>query len=235
MAEQLVIIPGWGGTKKSWLNFIELAGRDFEVHFIELPGFGDEPCPESVWGVKEYANFAKSKIAELKKPILMGHSFGGQVAVNLAANNPDLFSKLILSGAAVMRPKHSFKRFFFAGLAKIGKLVFRLPLIGRSENFARKYLYKIAGSPDFENTSGIKREIFKKIIRQSQTHLLGKIRQKTLVIWGEKDGYVPLGEGKKIARLIPNAELKIVENGKHGLHIQQPENLLRFIKDFLRE
>ena len=234
MKQQLVIVPGWDGTKESWKKFIDLAKEDFEVRIVELPCFGDVPCPETVWGVKEYANYVKNKINDLQKPILLGHSFGGQIAVDLVVNNPDLFSKLILSGAAVMRPKYSLKRVLFLLIAKIGKAVFSLPLLNRLSNFAKKVLYKTADSPDYNKTSKIKREIFKKVIRQSQAHLLPKIKIDTLVVWGNRDSYVPLEEGQKIADLIPGAQLKIIFGGKHGLHIQQPEALLRTIRDFLK-
>jgi len=64
---------------------------------------------------------------------------------------------------------------------------------------------------------------------------LDKIKTPTLVVWGSADNYVPLGEGRKIASLIANAELKIIKGGRHGLHIQQSENLLQVIKEFLNK
>ncbi|MBU1987422.1 alpha/beta hydrolase [Patescibacteria group bacterium] len=78
----------------------------------------------------------------------------------------------------------------------------------------------------------MKRDIFKKIIRQDLIYLLHKINIPTLIIWGTRDGYVPLSDGKKIARLIPNAKLEIIKNGKHGLHLQCPEKLLEVILRF---
>lgn len=233
MKQSLVIIPGWGGTRESWQKFIDLAQVDFDVRFIDMPCFGETPCPETVWGVEDYAEFVKSKIGDLDRPFLLGHSFGGQVAANLAANNSEMFSKLILSGAAILRPKYTTKRMIFNAIAKTGKLIFSLPLLNRVEPLAKKILYKAADSPDYDKTSGIKREIFKKIIRQSQIEALPKINTPTMVVWGTHDTYVPLSEGRKIARLISGAELEVVQGGKHGLHIQQPENFLEIVKKFL--
>jgi pimeloyl-ACP methyl ester carboxylesterase len=233
MKKQLLILPGWDGTKQTWQAFIDIAHNDFDIYCLELPCFGSEPCPTEVWGVKEYADFIVKKIVELKlvKPILLGHSFGGQVAAYLAANNPKLLDSLILSGAAVFRQKNNAKIIFFASLSKLGKLLlFFAPQL--APNF-KKTLYRLAGSPDYDNTSGIKREIFKKIIRQDIGTELPKIITPTLVVWGEKDSYVPLKDGKSIAQMIPGAKLRIIEAGKHGLHIKQPENLLQIIKEFL--
>lgn len=232
--KQLIILPGWGGTKETWNDFIKIAEKDYKVICLNLPCFGNEPCPGTVWGVKEYAEFVKNKIKKLnlEKPILLGHSFGGQIAVYLAAYHPELIFKLILSGATVTRPKNILKRIVFNIIAKCGKVVFKLPIIKKIDVFAKKILYYSADSPDYIKTSGIKQDIFKKIIRQDLTHLLYKINIPTLVVWGTRDKYVALNNGKKIAKLIPNAKLEIIKNGKHGLHIQQPENLFEIIKEF---
>lgn len=235
MKKNLIIIPGWGGTRESWQKFIDLAKDSFEVFFIDMPCFGDTPCPLTVWGVEEYAEFVKNKVSELniEKPVLLGHSFGGQVAVNLVGNYPEIFAKLILSGAAILRPSYTCKRIIFNTIAKTGKYLFSLPILNRMESFGKKVLYKVADSPDYASTTGVKREIFKKIIRQSQAGLLPQIKIPTLVVWGTLDSYVPLKQGRTIVSKIPNATFEVVIGGKHGLHIQQPENLLKIVSEFV--
>ncbi|MDD4271956.1 MAG: alpha/beta hydrolase [Patescibacteria group bacterium] len=235
MARQLLIIPGWGGTKESWKNFIALAQKDFEVFCLDLPCFGSEPCPKEIWGVEDYTNFIIKKIKDLNliKPVVLGHSFGGQVAAYLAATSPQLISRLILSGASAIRPKRSFKRAIFSLIAKTGKIILSLPLLSSLTAPAKKILYRLADSPDYTSTNGIQREIFKKITRQDLTEELKKIKIPTLVVWGEKDTYVPLTGGKKIAALIPNSRLEIIPEGKHGLHLQMPEKLYGLVKNFI--
>lgn len=235
MPRQLLILPGWGGTRESWQNFSNLAKYDFQVICLELPCFGSEPCPEKVWGVEDYAEFVSQKIKGLNliKPVILGHSFGGQVAAYLAAREPQLISRLILSGASALRPEQTLKRAAFNALAKTGKIIFSLPLLKNLTAPARKFLYKLADSPDYNSTSGIKREIFKKIVRQDLTEELKKIKTPTLVVWGNLDRYVPLSVGEKIAALIPNSRLEIIPGGKHGLHLQMPEKLYSIIKNFL--
>ncbi len=236
MPRQLLILPGWGGTRESWRKFSDLAKDDFQVICLELPCFGAEPCPAEAWGVKEYADFVSQKIKELNliKPVLLGHSFGGQVAAYLAAREPQLISRLVLSGAAALRPKRGLRKAVLGILAKCGKAFFNIPPLKSFSVPARKYLYKLAGALDYEEASGIKREIFKKIICQDLTEELKKIKTPTLVVWGTLDSYVPLTSGKKIAELIPGARLEIISGGKHGLHLQLPEKLYEIIKNFLK-
>lgn len=235
MPRQLLILPGWGGSKESWKDFINLAQKDFQITCLELPCFGGEPCPDQVWSVKDYADFVKQKIQNLNliKPVILGHSFGGQIAAYLAATSPQSLSRLILCGASAIRPKHSLKRSIFSLLAKVGKIFFSWPLIKNLNAPARKFLYRLADSPDYGQVAGIKLEIFKKIIRQDLTEELKKIKTPTLVIWGTLDSYAPLSSGKKIAALMPNSRLEIIAGGQHGLHRQMPEKLYSIIKNFI--
>ncbi|MBI5222174.1 MAG: alpha/beta fold hydrolase, partial [Candidatus Magasanikbacteria bacterium] len=149
----LIILPGWGGTKETWHNFTDLAKDFFEIEVIDLPCFGEEPCPTKVWGVEEYADFVKSKISNIKyqisKPTLLGHSFGGQIAAYFAAQNPEMIDKLILFAPALFRRKRGLRRLFFGIVAKTGKLIFKLPVIEKFDVWAKKILYKAADSPDY--------------------------------------------------------------------------------------
>lgn len=235
MKKTLIIIPGWGGTQENWQSFIDLAKKDYQVVFLSLPCFGDKPCPSEIWGVDEYVDFVKNKIQDLNitKPILFAHSFGGQIASKLVVENPNLIDKLILSGAAIIRPSHTTKRIIFGIIAKIGQIIFKLPILNRFNSLAKKILYCVADSPDYNQTNGIKRKIFQKVIRENLEYLLPKIKKETLVVWGEYDKYVSLKIGKKIAQLIPNSKLKIISQGKHGLHINCPERLLKEVNNFI--
>lgn len=231
--QTLVILPGWGGTKETWQAFTNLAQRDFDVQVINLPCFGDEPCPTEPWGVEQYANFVKSKITNHKsKIILLGHSFGGQIAAYFTAHNPEMINKLILFAPALFRHKRGLRRLLFGAVAKIGKIIFKLPFIEKFDVLAKKLLYKVADSPDYSDTSGIKREIFKKIIRWDLTEYLPQISAPTLLVQGNFDKYVPVKDSEKASKLIPNAKLEIVQFGRHGMHFQLPEIFFKIVYDF---
>src|SRR3989339_1765627 len=177
---KLFIIPGWNGSRQTWSDFVSLAENDFEVEVIELPCFGDEPCPSSIWGVEEYSQFVKDKIISLKQvnqeTILLGHSFGGQIATYLTANEPNIVDKLILSGAAVYRRPESIRNKIFKFIAKSGKIVFSLPGLNKLAGFMRKLLYKSAGTGDYNKTDGIKRDIFLKVTKQDVSDFLPAIK-----------------------------------------------------------
>jgi len=235
----IVILPGWDGSQQTWQSFTDYAKNQNEFDFIclELPCFGNQPCPDTVWGVKEYASYVEKELGNLKitKPIILGHSFGGQVAAYLVAHNPDLVSKLILSGAPVIRTRKTLKRFVFKLIAKIGKGIFKIPGLNNFDSKAKKFLYKLTGSQDYNETSGIKREIYNKVNREDLKELIPLIKTKTLVIWGQNDTYVPVQVARKINKLLPNAQMKIFSNAKHGLHLQIPEDYYQAIINFIKE
>ncbi len=236
MEKILFIIPGWGGDKTSWNKFTQIAEQQIETVCLELPCFGNEPCPDTIWGVEEYANFVKIKIEEIgqnKEVILLGHSFGGQVAVYLAGKYPNLANKLVLSGAAVYRPENKLRRTIFGFMAKIGKTVFSLSFFNGFGDPIKKVFYRLIDSPDYLETNGNKRLIFQKVIREDVSKFLFEIKIPTLLVWGKNDSYVPIKFGKKIAEEIKNSQLEIIPNGRHGLHIQYPEKLFSLVKKFV--
>ncbi len=227
MGKHLVILPGWGGSHKTWADFVSrIATKVDGVQVIDLPCVGDEPCPTDVWGVEEYAAFVRNKLAGRSDIVLLGHSFGGQVAAYLAATTPDICTTLVLSGAAVIRPSRTIKRSIFGVLAKCGKLLFALPGLSRFEQKAKKLLYRAADSPDYSNTDAIQKDIFKKVIRQDIQHMLPQIQAETHIVWGDHDTYTPLKHGRRIARTMPRATLHIIKGGTHGLHVSKPDELL---------
>jgi pimeloyl-ACP methyl ester carboxylesterase len=234
LKKTLVIIHGWDGSIKSWSGFIELAKPDYNIHFVELPCFDNIPCPNEIWGVKEYADYVYKEIENLnlkEKPVILGHSFGGQIATYLISQHDKLVSHLILCGAAIVRPKHTFKKILLSPLVLISKIFKYIP----GFSILRRHTHKVFGMHDYSESTGIKREIFKKIIREDLTHLLAHIKLPTLVLWGKYDTYTPLRHGISIAKKISNSTMHIHNDGKHGLHIKQPEWLLENIKEFLKK
>ena len=233
----LLILPGWGGSRESWRQFADAVRPDFkEVRVLDLPCQGNEPCPSAVWGVDEYADWVIARIKELNlsgQVALIGHSFGGQVALSAVSKMPALADWLVLSGAAVFRPKRILHRGFFGAAAKVGRIFMFLPGFKKDKERLKKIFYRAVGSPDYLATAGLKREIYRKIIRQDKSVLLPTIKKPTLIIWGEKDKYVPLKYAKLMHRLIPESDLRIIKNAGHGLHLNQIEEFKSALLDFL--
>lgn len=233
---KLIILPGWNGDKNTWSSFVSFAQSDFEVEVVELPCFGLEPCPSSIWGVEDYSKFVSDKIKSIRNPnqqtILLGHSFGGQVATYLLAHEQNIVDKLILSGAAIYRRPDSIRKKIFKFVAKSGKIIFSLPILNKLADLMRKILYKLVGTGDYNRAKGIRKDIFLKIIKQDVSNLLPSIKIPTLVVWGDKDNFVPVHNGEGIAKNIAGSKFEIIKGGTHGLHLWKKQELLDLIKQF---
>lgn len=98
--QHLVFLHGWGLNRDSLRGIGILFQQAFRIHLIDLPGFGDAPAPPSDWGTTEYAELVERYLTEriAGSVILVGHSFGGRVAVRLAARKLPQVKGVVLIG-----------------------------------------------------------------------------------------------------------------------------------------
>ena len=187
-----------------------------------------------------FTSVLNAKTEEKKKPILIGHSFGGQIAMKYAMKYPEKIDKLILTGAAGIRHKLSTKRKIIYILAKSGKKVFSLfpetkfP-IRNLVSYSRKFLYKLAREKDYHQASLRMKEIMKNILAEDLTPVLDKIKTTTLLVWGKLDNSTPLSDGKLINEKIENSELIIINDANHSLPYQRSKEFVRIVDEFIKK
>jgi len=213
----LVILHGWGSDLARWRPLVDqLKAAGLKVFLPRLP-------QDKARNTADFADWIDKKTKTLGRFFLVGHSFGGQIAINFAARYPGRVKKLILlASAGIRRP--SVKSALFLPLAKLLKFA---PL-----KFKR-LAYRAIGATDYVKAGPIMKETMKLILRDDQQTNLKKIIVPTLLLWGEHDRYTPLSDGRLIQTLIPNSQLIIFPDGRHGLpfsHARQiKEKILWFI------
>ena len=228
----LVFLHGWRSEAKIWLPIINsLVQEGKTVYALDLPGFGRSETPSQSFTIADYSEAVARFIEALKLSdvCLVGHSFGGRVAIKLAVSRPDLVQKLLLADSAGVREK-SWKRDLFKVGAKIVRPIFKLPPLQP----LRKRIYRLIGAEDYVMTPELK-EVFLKTINEDLTPLLPKIKQRTLVIWGDQDKETPLKFGRLMAKQIPRAKLKVIKGAGHCSFVDEPNEFLQVLKDFLNE
>lgn len=234
-----LLIHGWGGSMKSLFKLFNLLKDDYQCVMLDLPGFGKSENPDPDWGIGEYADLVSEFIKKLnlKKVILFGHSFGGAISIYLAANYPDLVDKLILVAPSYRRENPCGipeSKTFWEKVKKLTKNPVYERLKPRIKSF-RKLLYKIfyprsevLKYPHLESN-------FRKIVTQDLSDLLPKIKQKTLMLWGDKDTFVPLSHSFILKARIKNSKLKVYNDVGHGLPKFKPEWVYMEIRKFVEE
>ncbi|MDF1497857.1 MAG: alpha/beta hydrolase [Patescibacteria group bacterium] len=181
-----------------------------------------------------FSSVSNSNSDHKKQINLIGHSFGGRIAIKYAMKYPEKIDKLILTGAAGIKHRLTFKQKVFYFLAKRGKNIFSLPIIKKFQKYARKIIYKLAREKDYNQASPRMKEIMKNVLAEDLTLILEKIKTPTLLIWGRFDNSTPLSDGKIMNEKIENSKLIVINDANHSLPYQKPEEFVNFIKEFIK-
>ena len=168
---------------------------------------------------------------KLIHPIILGHSFGGSIALKLALHQPNLIKGLILVNSSGLRGHPTLKTYLFLGLAKLGKLLFFIPPLMLLRPLARWLLYHLVGEKDYFLAHGVMHATLKNVLKEDLTPLLSQINLPTLIIWGQHDTTTPLAMGQRFHRLIPNSQFEVLPTS-HGLPFKQPQALAKLVKAF---
>lgn len=205
----LVLLHGWGQNKEMMLPLLNNLKEDFCCYSFDLPGFGKSNVPDKVFTVYDYASLLNKAFKELgiNKPIIVGHSFGGKIALVMGSKYD--VESLVLLASPAFRSATSIK-------TKILKAIKKLPFM---DNLAEK-AKKIIGSADYKNASGVMREILISTVNTDITEDLKKITVPSLFIFGTKDEAVSLNDAYKMTNLVQDGALIKLPEGTHYAYLE---------------
>lgn len=231
----VVLMHGWGCNFSTVRSIASILETGMHVYNMDLPGHGKSPEPNTIWGVPEYTDMVKEFIdsLQLRDPVLIGHSFGGRIAIMLASQRP--ITKMLLVDAAGIKPKRPLKYYIKVYSFKTARHV--LPVIlgkGRTQRILDEWRGK-AGSADYRQASPVMRQIMSKAINQDLTSLLPSIQASTLLIWGEKDTATPMRDARIMEKNIPDAGLVSFPDAGHYSFLDQPGQFRAVIREFFKK
>lgn len=229
--KDLIMLHGWKQDVSSFHNVAEELKKHFTLWLIDLPGFGRSENPKKPFTVSDYAEIIKEfiKLNKIIKPHLLGHSVGGNISIKLAAENGELINKLVLESSSGIRPNREIWKLIIYPLAKA--FHYLIPNIFRIKDKIRHMVYWRLEA-DYINAGNLKSTL-NNILNEDLFSLLPKIKNQTLLIWGENDRQVKLIYGRKMYRKIPNSRLEVFEKTAHFPHIENLKLFLYFVIDFL--
>lgn len=220
-----VLLHGWGQNKEMFdPMYTFLVSQKKTVIAVDFPGFGTTAEPPVAFGVEEYAKWLQAllKLEKIENAIFIGHSFGCRVAYYYTANQLGSVHKLLMTGAAGVKPKRTLNYYFRVYTYKVLKIA--LPAIGMRH--VLEYKRKNSGSSDYQSASEIMKGVLSKVVNEDLTMLFPKIEVPTLLVFGENDEATPLQDGKLMQQKLPNATLHIYENEGHYAYWNQKERFL---------
>ena len=231
----IIILPGWGDTRGTFNNLINILKEHYTVYIIDYPGFGNSVFPNRDLDIYDYANLIKSFIikSNITNPIIISHSFGGRISIILSGLYNMSIKKMILIDSAGIKHKIKLKLKLKQCIYKmLKKASFVLP-----KKLRQIYLNKLInlfGSSDYKNLNPNIRKTFIKVINEDLTKYLRNINTSTLLIWGENDKDTPLEDGKIMNIKIEDSGLVIIPNANHFPYLEYPYYISQIILEFLK-
>lgn len=232
VSRDIVILHGWTldpAVIERWQPFIKLLKRaGLTVHCWPLPGLA--VSADQSFTLSEYVEWLSQKTESLDSFILLGHSFGGQLAVRFTKLYPDKVKKLILidnSGLLDTSLPKALKRAFFKALAKFGQAFTQSPVL-------KKLLYRLARETNYYEANESQRVTMRNILAEEVREDLPKIKTPTLLIWGRHDTLTPLRFGQIFAKGISNSKLVVIDSARHSPMYTHPQLVIENIENFLK-
>ncbi|MFL5537660.1 MAG: alpha/beta fold hydrolase [Longimicrobiaceae bacterium] len=223
-AETVVLLHGLSGSARWWQRNIPALAVARRVAVPDVIGFGRSRARGPLPDVPAAAALLAEWIAAISpEPVhLAGHSMGGHLAIHLAAAHPERVRRLVLVDAVGVprprTPRNLLRLAYEAGPPRRWGDPRFLPVIWRDA---------LAAGP-VTVLRGLRH-----ILRDDVRPLLPRIAAPTLVIWGEKDGLVPLEAARELRAGIPGARLLVIPHAYHNPMVDRPKEfnaaLLRFL------
>jgi len=206
----VLFLHGWGASSESFAPVRQFFSDNYDCIFIDF-----DCDPKTVATLDNYVEFVEEALVResVTHCHIVGHSFGARVAVLLALQNPYMIKKLVLTGAAGLRPR------------------FKL------STWARIKMYKAfgigKGSPDYKKLSLTGKATFKNVIRRDLSYEVQNVKNETLLIFGTKDRATPPYMARRWKRLQKSATLKMYDGAGHYAFIDDPGRFLMDAHRFL--
>lgn len=220
----VVLLHGWGQNIAMMKPIGDRLQKNHRITILDFPGFGESEEPKTALTVYDYCEILEELLKKLKvkKPVIMGHSFGGRIAIIYASRNE--VEKVVLFGSPCIRKevKPSLKLRMLKSLKKI-------PVINKLEGFAKNHM----GSRDYKNASEIMKKILVNVVNEDLSECAKKINVPTLLIWGDRDTEAPVEDAKELEKIIPDAGLIVLPNSTHYAYLENLPQVINILNNFL--
>ena len=203
----VIALHGWGRSAADFAPVLE----GFSGAAIQLPGFGVVEPPAEAWAPADYAQWLLPALELDHPPVVVGHSFGGRIAVRLAAAHPTRVRAVVLTGVPMTKlhpakgpdPRYALLR-FLRGLGLVSE--------ARLEQARRAF-----GSADYRAATGVMRDILVKTVAEDYLDDAARLTMPVELVWGRHDKPAPLEVAKKTLERLPQGSLSVVDDSEHLL------------------
>ena len=249
----VLFLHGLGESWKDWSANLPFFQASYRVIAIDFPGFGDSDKPERDYSIEWFTAIVDQLLQawKLDQVVIVGHSMGALVAINLAAQSPSRVKSLVVVDAVGIGDKADFLS--YALTKKIMGPESRFETIegimrGEFKTMVEKFIQRqkpqtskeffeslpkspFTGKPFLPMTPSV--QLSASIIDFDLRPLLAAVRQPTLILWGGKDPVAPPQDAPLLKSKIPHAVLKVLDHCGHSPMKEQPEVFNQEVGKFL--
>jgi pimeloyl-ACP methyl ester carboxylesterase len=253
--EKILLIHGLAGSSKTWDDVIPLVTPHADVIAIDLLGHGESAKPTGDYSLGAFASGLRDflSILGVDSVTIVGHSFGGGVAMQLAYQHPHLVDRLVLVGSGGLGREVSWllRLLTLPGAEYVMPIAFPKPIVDRATDVGRQLgrrnirhprlaemwraYSSLAGAPNrkaFVRTMrGVIEPTGQTVNASDRLYLAAHV--PTMIVWGDHDGIIPVEHAYAAHDLIPTSRLEIMDGVGHFPHVEQPEAFADLLVDFL--
>ena len=217
------MLHGWGVSSLSFKEVADKLSTKYRVITIDLLGFGMSDEPLEPLSLDDYVDSVYSLLShlEIDYPILLGHSFGGRIAIKYANLYP-VSSLILVSSAGIKR--RSFKTKWKIYKYKLKKFFLKI-----FKKHKLQELYASSGSEDYKNATPVMKKTMSNIIEIDLKDEIGKLNNKVLLLWGFNDNTTPLMDGVYMNNNIKDSRLIIFYRSGHFPYLDEPDKFVKII------
>lgn len=224
--KDVVLLHGWGQNIEMMDPLGKALAKDFHVTILDLPGFGESTEPTYGYTIYDYYEVFSEFLDRLKikKPILIGHSFGGRISIIYSAKKE--VEKVVLLSSPFKRStkKNSIK-------VKVLKALKKVPVIKELEHYMKTKI----GSTDYRNATPMMRTILVNTVNEDLTEYLKQIDVPCILIWGDLDTAVPVEDARYAETIMKDAGLIVYEGCTHYAYLERLQQTINILNSFLKE
>jgi 3-oxoadipate enol-lactonase len=237
---EVVLVHGLGGTSTGiWGQVAPSLETDFAVVTYDLRGTGESGRPPGPYSLDDFVGDLHEVVEELDRPALVGHSFGGSIALAYAARYPDEVAAVVSAGGPVVLPEQGqqamrdraelVEREGMAAVAVTVATNGTAPSFRERDPAGYDGLVAMLAANDPQTYAATCRVLAELDIRPE----LERVAAPVLLIAGDRDGVVPPPAADAIEAALSNATRVTVEDCGHNLPVERPDVLAAEVRAFL--
>ena len=253
--QKAILIHGWSSSSYAMSPLVQMLSQRFHVVSVDLPGYGASPRFTKSISIQAYADLMAEFAEQISDGavIVVGHSMGGMIALNMAMSYPVLIERMVLIAPTITGRLSNTVNTVISPVTMMERFGLGQVLVSSVEGAYVGITDRLMRPVSFADRTGITEEEYGRLRADARRPGQGRVRAEcffamrdndlrgrvgevqvpALVIWGAEDNTVPLRDAGVVADEWPQADLRILPKAGHWPHFEAPDITRRLVAAYL--